>query len=225
MSRFKRLGPTAIAAAGTGVGLATFGVGRASPESHRQIESEDSPPPRSKGYFGSSLQLSTAVTLAGESLLPHHHDFPKTAANIGIGVAQRVIGIAGAAYYGQKYAKDGELGDLLKAGGYGAFAVHGALRGLQSTKPHPVATPAVGALAGFAKSLASGPIEAVGYAADALANAGEAGHGVAKSKSRLSPLVPGIDLKTIVRSQRVGAAALGVGAMYQIYKNGRDHED
>jgi hypothetical protein len=225
MSRFRRLlGPSAVAAAGAGVGLSAFETSRTFPESLGHAESERPLPPRSKGSFGAFLQFSTAATLAGESLSPHG-GIGRTAANIGIGVAQRGIGIAGGAYYAGKYAKSGELGDLIKAGGYGAFAVHGALRVFQSANPHPVATPAVGAVAGFAKTLASGPVEAVGYAADALANAGEAGHGIAKSKSTVSSSVPHIDLKTIVRSQRVGAAALGAGAMYQIYKNGRNHED
>lgn len=179
-------------------------------------------PSHQKGLTGPALQLATAGTLYGESLLHRLSTVYKPFAQIGIGSAQRFIGPIGALYYGRKARKEGGFENYAKAFGYGLFGMHGYARMLESPFTHAPYTALTGAGAAASKAVASGPFSFPGFVADLAANVVEYGHSLPHSgpswKRVVSEFGHQVGTSQLRALQRFGATGLASVAAYDIFK-------
>lgn len=177
---------------------------------------------RVKPMLGPVLQTGTAATLAGESMLHAMSSATKPFAQVGIGYAQRSIGVFGALYYGHKAVDEGGAGNAFKAAAYTGFAAHGYARMLESQSVHAPWTAGTGMGSAVLKGLASGPSSAPGFIADAAANAVELGHSMHPPASQpwqtMVRAAHQVKLPALVKTQRAGAALMFADALYQGFK-------
>lgn len=182
------------------------------------------PPPldRIKAMLGPGLQTGTAATLAAESMLHGMSSATKPFAQIGIGHAQRSIGVFGALYYGQKAMDEGGAGNAFKALAYTGFAAHGYARMFESHSPHAPWTASSGLGSAMLKGFASGPSSAPGFIADAAANAVELGHSMHPPASQpwqtIVRMAHQVKIPALIKTQRGGAALMAGAAWYEGYK-------
>lgn len=183
------------------------------------------------GLFSPVLQMGTASTLWAESMLTHaeiraHAAEPKTPKamggipkmppgtfpQVGLGVIQRNLGLAGMFYYGRKAYKDPSWGNLAMFTGYSGFAAHGYARMFESMEHPQKFTPRFGAMAAASKMAYPRPE----FLPDLVANLAEASHSMSyptgswrqtavESLKRIKPM-------TLLRTQRAGAVVMGAAA-------------
>lgn len=168
-----------------------------------------------KGLLSAGLVTGTGATLAGEAWLQLMNSQDKSSARAALGYMQKIIGLAGFAYYGTKFKDNPEHTEAgLMSTGYALFTLEGLSRMLEAPKKNLPVTGLFGMGADGVKMFGAQTLLCrFAYAAAFLANTIESRHGTPQPKN------PGFanalwNLSHSMKSNHVasiqGTAALGM---------------